>query len=82
MLSARVCVCNSMKRSCIRDSRRPQKTRERTPSASLLSDHARTETGSHRFNQTLVAYDATKEEKVDALKKENVVIEERLRDKQ
>jgi len=33
------------------------------------------------FNQTVVAYDATKEEKVDALKKKNVAIEERLREK-
>jgi len=34
------------------------------------------------FNQTVVTYDATKEEKVDALKKKNVAIEERLKEKQ
>jgi hypothetical protein len=30
----------------------------------------------------VVTYDATKEEKVDALKKKNVAIEERLKEKQ
>ncbi|KIL68476.1 hypothetical protein M378DRAFT_71431, partial [Amanita muscaria Koide BX008] len=33
------------------------------------------------FNQATVAYDATKEEKVEVLKKKRVEIEERLRDK-
>ena len=36
----------------------------------------------NRFNQTVVSYDASKEEKVDALKKKNVATEQRLRDKQ
>ena len=35
-----------------------------------------------RFNQTVVSYDASKEEKVDALKKKNVATEQRLREKQ
>jgi len=34
------------------------------------------------FNQTVVTYDATKEEKVDALKQKNVATEQRLRDSQ
>lgn len=37
---------------------------------------------SNRFNQAVVAYDATKEEKVDTLKKKNVATEQRLRDRQ
>ena len=36
----------------------------------------------NRFNQTVVSYDASKEEKVDALKKKNVATEQRLRDRQ
>lgn len=32
------------------------------------------------FNQTAVSYDATKEERVDALKKKTVATEQRLRD--
>jgi len=35
-----------------------------------------------RFNQTVVSYDATKEEKVDALKSKNAEVEQRLREKQ
>lgn len=34
------------------------------------------------FNQTVVTYDATKEEKVDALKRKNVAVEERLRERE
>lgn len=34
-----------------------------------------------RFNQTTVSYDATKEEKVEALKRRQGEIEERLREK-
>jgi len=34
-----------------------------------------------RFNQTVVSYDATKEEKVEALKRRQGEIEERLREK-
>jgi len=34
------------------------------------------------FNQTVVAHDATKEEKVEALKRKNVATEQRLRDRQ
>jgi len=36
----------------------------------------------NRFNQTVVSYDASKEEKVDALKKKNVATEQRLREKE
>jgi hypothetical protein len=35
---------------------------------------------SNRFNQALASYDATKEEKVDALKKRNLAIEESLKE--
>lgn len=34
-----------------------------------------------RFNQTTVGYDATKEEKVEALKKRQAEVEQRLREK-
>lgn len=34
------------------------------------------------FNQTVVSYDASKDQKVEALKKKNLAIEERLKDKQ
>lgn len=34
-----------------------------------------------RFNQTVLAYDATKEEKLDALKAKKAQVEERLREK-
>jgi len=34
------------------------------------------------FNQTVVSYDATKDEKVDALKKKTAATEQRLRDRQ
>jgi len=37
---------------------------------------------SNSFNQTVVSYDASKDEKVDALKKKNTATEQRLRDKQ
>lgn len=36
----------------------------------------------NRFNQTIVSYDASKEEKVDALKKKNVATEQRLKERQ
>jgi hypothetical protein len=34
-----------------------------------------------RFNQTTVSYDATKEEKVEVLKRRQAEVEERLREK-
>lgn len=34
-----------------------------------------------RFNQTVLAYDATKEEKLEALKAKKAQVEERLREK-
>ena len=36
---------------------------------------------SRRFNQVVVAYDATKEERVDALEKKNREVEQRLRER-
>lgn len=35
-----------------------------------------------RFNQTSVAYDASKEEKLEALNKRKAAVEQRLKDKQ
>jgi len=35
----------------------------------------------YRFNQTTVSYDATKEEKVEVLKRRQAEVEERLREK-
>ena len=34
-----------------------------------------------RFNQTTIAYDASKEEKLDALRAKKAMVEERLREK-
>jgi len=85
MSSTQVCVCSSTRNFCTKNSRRLQRTRERILSLArpgFCSIMLTLNPVSNRFNQTVIAYDATKEEKVDTLKKKNVETEQRLRDRQ
>lgn len=82
--STQACACSSTRSFFSRNSRRLQRIREYIPSALLRSDHANAEPGPYlnRFNQTVVSYDASKEEKVEALKKKNVATEQRLKERE